>query len=104
MDQPQSSKISIQLFVGCLLSVDIKRQLYQSPQWKQKSLEDPDSRLVEVFHKNKDYLGKYVAKQMMTLSEFTQCQNELLEKIGSYCPNLDRETVKIIIFPQLFVG
>lgn len=100
-------QVTVKLFVGYLLTSDIRMYLKQSAAWKQaKIMEEPDSRdLLETHFQDKDYIGKYIAQDNLTLRELRSFENSVHQSLLNYCPELSQESnLKIYLFPQVFIS
>ena len=109
MDLPSKSRFDVKLFLGCKLNSELRMYLNQSPSWKQVSIlplaeKAENNHLIEVHYQAKDYLGRYLSDEKMTLSDLKNSAIQLKETIRVYCPQYDFDLLKICIFPQLFIA
>jgi len=99
-----SNKVTVRLFAGCQLTSEIRMYLKQSASWKQAQIGDSDVRdIVETHYQEKDYLGRYIRKQSLTLKELYEIEGSIRKALTTYCPELSAETLKIYVFPQVFI-
>jgi hypothetical protein len=99
-------RVTVKLFVGYPLTSDLRMHLKQSIAWKQaKILEDSDVRdLVETHFQDKDYIGKYITQKNLTLPEIKAIESEVRESLLRYCSELAPESLKLYLFPQIFIS
>lgn len=98
------NKVSTRLFVGCLITSEIRMHLTQSIQWKHAMLATNNETIQEIHYQNKEYLGLYLAFTQTTLEELKKNQDQIRTQLKIFCPNLETENVSICIFPQVFVA
>lgn len=101
------SKVTVKLFVGCHLNSEIRMCLNQSKLWKQTAIlpsKTNGQELLEVHFHGKDYFGRHLAFEKVTLVELRETENLIKNRLKTYCPEYDAESVKICIFPQVFVA
>lgn len=101
------NKVSVKMFVGFHLNSEIRMILNQSKTWKQASimpLEKESQELIEVHFHGKDYFGRHLPLEKVPLQELKEIENHIKNRLKSYCPEYDAESVKICIFPQVFVA
>jgi hypothetical protein len=100
------SRVSVKLFVGCHLNTEMKMLLNQSSTWKQVSFLRSKNKknLIQVPYQTKDYLGCYLVTEQITLFDLKKTENFVKELLKLYCPDYDFDSIKICIFPQLFVA
>jgi hypothetical protein len=100
------NRLTVRLFAGSLLTFDIKMQLKHSPHWKQSKIaNESDQRdLVEIRFHNKEYIGKYISLQSLTLDDLREIETTIAASLKRYCPELAEEALKIYVFPQVFVS
>jgi hypothetical protein len=101
-----NESLKIKLFMGYLITSDIRMYLKQSSIWKEaKITETAISRdLLETHFQNKDYIGKYLKQEHVTLKELRAYENSIFQSLLNYCAELSPEThLKIYLFPQVFI-
>lgn len=105
MNTATESRLMVKLFVGYMLTAEIKMLLNQSNEWKQASLVKNSSRenLVETHFQEKDYIGRYLEYKMLTIKDLKEEASFAKLTLQRYCPDLNVDTLKICIFPQVFV-
>lgn len=98
--------IQTKIFVGCLLTPDLKLHLTQSQSWKQAAIGRlPESEdLIETHFQEKDYLGIFIPHDKPTVLDLKKVEVLVKDKFFSYCPELGNPPLKIYIFPQVFVA
>lgn len=105
MNTQTVSKVTVQLFVGCHSTSEVKMHLNHSGAWKQASIgrSKNDNELVEVYFQGKEYLGYYLPTEKVTLEELNLIEHLVKEKLQVYCPDLDTKNSKLSVFAQVFV-
>lgn len=99
-------KLTAKLFIGYPLTSDIRMYLKQSEVWKQAKIDkESGSRdLLETHFQDRDYIGKYITHEGLTLQELKQIEISVCDSLLHYCPQLSQETLKIYLFPQIFIS
>lgn len=105
MNTDIDNRILVKVFIGCRFHAELKMFLNQSKAWKEASLiPDPHANnLCEVHYQQKDYIGLFLPHEKNTLSELKTYEKLVLDKLKEFCPTLESETLKITIFPQIFI-
>lgn len=100
------NKVTYKLFIGCLLTSEIRMHLNQSKVWKQVVVlpADRTKELIEVHHNGKDYLGLYITQERATFNILNEMTVAIEERLHAYCPQYGKTSVKICIFAQVFVA
>lgn len=102
MSQQLASGITTRLFIGCLLTSEIKMYLSGSSEWKTAQIEK--THLLECRFEDKDYLGLFLEGDTPDLSEIQAIETKIREKLEVFCPALSLDTVHLILFPQVFIS
>lgn len=98
-------KIAVEMFLGCQITSDLRTKLDQNIDWKQSQLAKENSSSLNLLpFNNKEYVGHFVSDSLSTLEELDLLENEIKQKIGFYCPDVDVAKLNFIVFPQLFVS
>jgi hypothetical protein len=105
MAEISTENIQIKIFIGTLLSHEIKRFLNQSSTWKEAKIvgQNLQSEWRELHFQNKDYFGKYIPESHISLPDLRTIENELKELIMKHYEDLPVDKIKVVIFPQMFV-
>jgi len=101
-----NTKLSIKLFVGCPINSEVKMNLNQSPTWKQASIApagSPDE-LVEIHFHGKDFIGRYLSSDTITVPELQKHENHVKARLRFYCPAFDIRELNPCIFAQVFIA
>lgn len=101
------NKVTVKLFVGCHLNSEIRMLLNQSKLWKQTAImpsRKNGKELLEVHFHGKDYFGRHLPSEKVTLVELRETEDLVKDRLKAYCPEYDAESIKICIFPQVFVA
>lgn len=105
MSAPTENKILVKMFVGCYLNSEIRMYLNESKTWKQAAiLRTKDKELIEVHFQNKDYIGKYLESETINLDQLKKSEKEVRETLKRYVCDCDSDSLKICVFPQLFIA
>lgn len=97
---------TVKLFIGYPITSDIRMHLKQSSAWKQaKIAADLGTRdLQEVHFQDKEYIGKYLKTPEHSLQDLKTIESSIREALIHYCPELSQATLKIYLFPQIFIS
>jgi hypothetical protein len=98
-----TNPITIKLFAGCPINAEMRMHLNQSIQWKHAEILN-EGCLKEVHYHGKDYFGLYIDHQNISTQNLTAIQQSIQESLKNYCPDLDTESAKVCIFPQVFIA
>ena len=106
MKTHSKSGIAVKLFVGCLLTGEGKLNLRNSLGWKQAKISGQHHplNLQEIHYQNHEYLGIFVSEEYLTLKELKVFEERIRKAIEDYCPDLDQNTLKVVVFPQILVS
>lgn len=98
-------KVFAKLFIGVLVTSEVKMYLNQSLRWKNAQIiNDPEAgELIIVRFHDHDYIGCYSSVENVAFSELSSYDKHVLEKLQSYCPNLPLKAQKVSIFSQIFI-
>lgn len=101
-----NQQLTVRLFMGYHLTSDIRMYLKQSLSWKQaKIVNEAEQRdLIEAHFQDKDYIGKYINPEGLTIQELKQLESSIYDSLIHYCPQLSQETIKVYLFPQIFIS
>lgn len=107
MTSELQERITVKMFVGCLLTSDLQFILNQSHSWKewlitQKSTDAP--LLEEIRFKNKGYLGCYCDDENIAIAQIEILHEYIREKFSEFCPTADTSSLKIYVFSQVFIS
>lgn len=99
-------KVTVKLFVGVMISPELRMHLSKSALWKEISIaRGPSSDdLIETPSNNETYLGTYVNNEAIPLHELREMASAVKQKIAAYCASLNIETLNLSVFPQIFVS
>jgi len=95
-------RISTKIFIGCVLTSEIKMFLSQSSAWRRAQLAG-DS-LKELRYHEKDYIGTLLSSSEISLKDIQSEEKRILEQLESYCPELDVSEIPMVVFPQIFLS
>lgn len=98
-------KIQFKLFVGCVITPELRMQLNQSPLWKQvKIAPSIHAGLNETHYRQKNYIGLFLTQDKINLSELKQIETQITHALKSYCPQFASEKIRILVFSQVFIS
>lgn len=109
-EKPFSSEsnesVSTKLFIGYLISQEVRMHLNNSSIWKeiQAFPKENTHHLREVHHNNKSFIGAFLFSKTPSLEELKKTQSFVSSNLQSYCEKLNVESLKITIFPQIFLS
>lgn len=106
MSAPTKNQIIIKVFVGFQYTIDLKMQLTQKSEWKQASVakEKDTENLSVVRYNDSEYIGKYFDYSMLTMKDIRENAKEVKMLLRNFVPEYDVDTLKINLFPQVFVS
>lgn len=99
------NRVLVKIFIGFVLTPDIRLHLNESQAWKQDAIQStPEERpLMENHYKDADYIGKFLTSQKNSLPELRRIEIELRRALACYCPGIDVENLPTCVFPQVFI-
>lgn len=100
------SNLSVKLFVGCLISPEIRHLLRDSSAWKEKSIawQSESNGLKEIRYENHEYFGKYIESKEVPLPKIKEIEQEIRAILDMHCPEVPTNKIKIVVFSHLFVA
>lgn len=96
-------RVLTQLFVGCVITPDIRIALNQSKAWRQAKIDISDE-LKEQRHLNKDYLGLFVAGETVTLAQVNEAEKCVRERLHHYCSEVNSDTISVHVLSILLIA
>lgn len=90
------------LFLGYLITSELKMHLNQSSNWKEDKLSFLNE-LQETRFQEKDYVGYFIESPLISSYEISEEQQKLKKKLQHYCPKLNTEKQPVYIFSELFL-
>ena len=94
--------MNVKLFVGTVLTREIRMLLNESHEWKQDQF--ISKKLVEVHLHDKNYIGHYSQDQQLSLTKLKEEKDTICKELALYCPEYDLDSFKFYIFPQIFIS
>lgn len=105
MKPSTAAKVTVRLFVGLLLTSEMKMFLHQSTQWRNVSLRQKNTEEIkEVHYSGKDYIGLYLPHEKVTLEELPSVEQMIKQRLEQYCPDYDIQNARVFVFAQVFVA
>lgn len=100
------NNVTVRLFVGCLVTSELKLLLDNSHAWKQFQIlqSQNDDTLQLLRHEGKNYLGWLTESIEISIATIADYEIKLKELMTQYCSSYESEKVNIVVFPQVFVS
>lgn len=100
------TQITTRLFVGCVITSELKMHLNKSIKWKHTNIlaSKSPTDLRGIHHAGKDYIGLYSDQDKYTVAELKKLLDTIKQQLKIYCPEIDIEKVKSTVFPQVFIA
>lgn len=102
-----SAGITVKMFVGGLLTAEIKMHLDKSQEWKQISIipkELREAQIQQIHFQNKDYLGYFLTDDSIAINELQNVKSAIYSFLKKTCPKFQIDTFKVYVFPQVFIS
>lgn len=96
-------RITTKLFIGLLITSEVKMHLQNSPFWRNAKAMPNEEHLIEVRHRGKNYIGCYLKEEGIQLKDLKKMEIMVTTKIGAYLPQLSLSNDDCVVFPQLFI-
>lgn len=90
------------LFMGILVSSELRLFLDQSVQWKE-DVELNSSALQQLNYNKSAYIGFYIPS-LLPLMEVYEKEKQLKNQLQVYCSKINLETLNCKIFSQILIG
>lgn len=103
MDAATKKRVQVKIFVGFELKVDLSITLNKNSLWKEAKV-SKTTELSEVRYQDKDYIGQFLSHEMITMKSLQEISAQIREELQSFSPENDLSTLKIQIFPQVFIA
>jgi len=94
--------VTVRLFIGTIVTPDLKSSLDKSSKWSQAVIANETS-LTEIRYRNKPYIGTYLDSEKVKILEICNTESEIRNLLQQFCPNQNCELLKMVIFPQIFL-
>lgn len=92
--------IQHRIFIGFLLSKEIKMHLSQSAAWKEAKLIGTQD-LIEAKFEEKEYIGRS-ASAPLSCTELKKIEEEIKSQFQLYCPKFNLDKQRTYLLSQLF--
>ena len=103
MTTSTQQKVATQLFIGCVITPDIRIALNQSKTWRQAKIGVSDELKEQRYH-NKDYLGLFVPGELVTLEQIAAAEASVRTHLHEYCSEVDSDAVTVYILSILLIS
>lgn len=98
------SKTSATLFLGCLLTSEVRMHLAESPLWKERHFQpEAIEGLQEVRWGEQSYLGKRIEEKRLCLGEIATHDAGVRRALSRCCPAVDFDTAHLFLIPQILL-
>lgn len=105
------SKMTISLFLGFLLTSELKMHLNKSAEWQNAKLHladpssalDPSNALKEVQYGNQTFVGIYLSEPKLSLKDIKKYESQLKMLLNRYCERLECSKLECSLFSQFFI-
>ncbi len=94
--------IQVRLFLGYLQNKEIQVHLNQSKRWKEALLLG-STELAETQWKDNHYLGTFVPS-FITFAQIQEKELFVKTQLQVYCPKLNLDKHRSLLFPQIFIA
>ena len=100
-----TSGITLRLFIGCLISSELRMHLAHSSKWKELkfTLENAPQQMQLVHFKKKEYIGHYLDNALLSLKDVAHYEKLLRSALQEICPEYPHEKLTLRIFSQPFI-
>ncbi len=98
-----NGKMTVRIFVGVALSTEIEIKLNQSKLWKEASFHPSCESLMKVHFQGKDYLGRYLAYNEVTVKDLKEAEKQMLDTLHKYSSEINIDKIESFTFPQVLV-
>lgn len=102
----QTSKQTVKIFIGLLLSPDLKWRLQKTSSWKEAQIDwqSQTTGFKNISFQGDEYLGFYLENELITIPELKEYELKIKNKIKQLYPEFDTNSCNISLFSQLFVS
>lgn len=106
MNASTKNQLTEKIFIGFLFTIDLKIQLNQTKEWKQATVikDNKKKQLSVVRYNDSEYIGEYFEHNMLTMKDVTKHAKEIKKELSNFLPEFDVDSLKICLFPQVFVS
>ncbi|MDP1879407.1 MAG: hypothetical protein Q8K60_00540 [Parachlamydiaceae bacterium] len=94
--------IEVKIFLGFLVTSEIKANLKYSSSWKQAIL-DTTCELKDIEKNQRHYIGKFIPQEL-TLKELKNEEEIIKKNLQLYCPKINLDQHRCYFFSQLFIS
>ncbi|MEI8125974.1 MAG: hypothetical protein WCG42_09475 [Parachlamydiaceae bacterium] len=98
-----ASKVSIKIFLGCLITSEINMHLTYSINWKLAKIE-PSNEMQLVNYQGKEYIGCFLETSSCTMAICKKMESMVKQRLHDYCPEFETENLNVTVFPQVFIA
>ncbi len=103
MDTDIKERVITKLFVGCVLTTEIRIALNHSSAWNQAKILADESELKEQRFQGKDYFGIFVHSDQIPIHELRLREAAVRSRLRFYCPALANNHFNVYLLPITLV-
>lgn len=103
MDKELKNRLQTKLFVGCLITPDLYRNLSTNSEYQSAKIYAAPESLIEVDYRGKHYIGRYSKASPCSSAELKLLEEDVAQKIGSIAPSFIKNHHHLFIFSQIFI-
>lgn len=97
-------KVSIKLFLGVLITSELRMHLNSSVAWKHAAIDRQPDAPIETQYQDHKYLGIHLECDAAPLKHFHELYSKIQDSIARYCPEFNNDQLKPYILPQIFIS
>jgi hypothetical protein len=99
------NKVKLRIFIGCIITAELRLQLNTSPLWKQVKIAPAGENELVITHFNqKEFIGFFLSQDHISLPELKGIETKILQTLMAYCPHFASEKIRILVFSQVFIS
>ncbi len=104
-DLQTDNGITVKMFYGCPLSIELKTQLGRSHLWKLAQIDSHKNKDIPIVirHQDKEYFGNYLQGEPVTVASVEKEEKQLHNKIREFCPDFASDTLTFTLFSIVLI-
>lgn len=101
MTPSTQNKVTVKIFLGLQLPVNLKLELQNNPKWKEDAIAQKEIILLQ--HDGETFMGHYLKDSLTTMKQVQENTQTLRGTLRGYLAETRVEKLKVSLFPQVFV-
>ena len=97
----QASGVSVDVFIGSIVTSELRMHLNYSKQWKRAIGEQKELQLIH--YQGEEYFGIFVGNGPLKLEDLHVGAAQVKKLLSTYFPELQLDNLILQIFPQIFI-